>query len=81
MRYFNSSWQEVDELPDDAVLLVRSVGLKHVDMTNEALMKHTISYFTAAVRKDDVGFYVQKERRDEVERLVKEYFSQRQNHS
>ncbi len=76
MRYFRGGdWQEYDELPDDSVLLVRSVGLEHVARTNEALMKHKIPYFTGALRKDDVNFYVQKERRDEIEQLVRQYFA------
>ena len=82
MRYFRGrDWQEFEELPDDAVLLVRSVGLKHVDMTSQALREYAIPYFTAAEYKDNVQFYVQKERLNEVEKLVKEYFAKKQTNS
>lgn len=76
MRYFRGGdWQEFNGLPDDAVLLVHSVGTDNVKKIEEALQNQRVSYFMGAARKDDVSFYVQKERRDEVERLVKDYLA------
>ncbi|MEK6899907.1 MAG: hypothetical protein AABX05_02170 [Nanoarchaeota archaeon] len=74
MRYFKGeSWQEMSELPDDAVLLVRSTGLDYVRKVEEALRNQKIPYFIAAERKDEVNFYVEKDRRDDFEKLVKAY--------
>jgi hypothetical protein len=77
MKYFRGGdWQEFDGLPDDAVLLVRSVGTKNVQKVEDALREQNISYFMAAERKDDVQFYVKKESRDEIEKAVRQYLIQ-----
>ncbi|HLD39910.1 MAG TPA: hypothetical protein VJB13_02105 [Candidatus Nanoarchaeia archaeon] len=77
MRYFRGGdWQEFDALPDDATLLVRSVGTDNVSKVEDVLREQKIPYFMAAERKDDVRFYVEKERRDEIEKVVREYLKQ-----
>ncbi len=62
-------------MPDDAVLLVRSIGTDNVKRLEDALLEQKVPYFIGAARKDEVSFYVQRERRDEVERLVKDYLT------
>ena len=77
MRYFRGGdWQEFDALPDDATLLVRSLGTDNVSKVEDVLREQKIPYFMAAERKDDVRFYVEKERRDEIEKVVREYLKQ-----
>ena len=77
MRYFRGGdWQEFDALPDDATLLVRSLGTDNVSKVEDVLREQKIPYFMAAERKDDVRFYVEKERRDENEKVVREYLKQ-----
>ena len=73
-KYFRGGdWIEFDFLPEDSVLLVRSVGLENVRKIEDALRSQQIPYFMAAERKDDVSFYVQKENRNDIEGLVKNY--------
>ena len=59
MRYFRGGdWQEFDALPDDATLLVRSVGTDNVSKVEDVLREQKIPYFMAAERKDYVRFYL-----------------------
>ena len=78
MRYFRGGdWQEFDQLPDDATLLVSSMGTDNVRKVEDVLREQKITYFMAAERKDDVSFYVQEGQRNEVERIVRQYLSQK----
>lgn len=71
MRYFNSAYQEIDGVPDDAQLLVTAVGTDWVRKIQDALAVGKFPYITAAARKDKVHFYVQKDRHDEIREFVK----------
>lgn len=71
MRYFDSGWNEWDGIPDDAKFLVRAVGTYHVQVISDALRENGFPYFTAASRKDDVSFYVQEDRFEEIKEAVR----------
>ena len=73
--YFHGgSWQECGGLPDDASFLVRSLGTENVRDIEDGIRAYKettgkdVSYIMAAERKDDVEFYVPK---DKVQELMK----------
>lgn len=78
MRYFDSTWNEYDRLPDDAKLLVRAVGLYHVELITSGLRENSFPFYTALERKDDVSFYVPKERHEEITKAIRQYSTARQ---
>lgn len=76
--YFRGdSWEQVGGLPDDAVLLVRSVGTENVRDVTEGIRAYDAAkgkqtlYFMAAERKDDVKFYVKKDEVKDITDFIK----------
>lgn len=78
MKYFDSNWNELEGIPNNATLLVRAVGTYHVDIIYEALRVYAVPFCTAATRKDDVSFYVDKRYHSQIKEKIRAYSLGRQ---
>jgi len=59
------------EPPEDAVFLVRAVGTDHVTKVQYALSAWDGPSTAGGSHKDDVTFFVPRDRREEAEKFVK----------
>lgn len=70
-KYYDSAYKEQPGLPDDSKLLVRAVGSDFIRQIEEGLRRLDCPYFTALRRRDDVDFYVPKDRHEEVTKKLR----------
>ena len=77
-KYFHGgSWEECAGLPDDASLLVRSLGTENVHDTEDGIRTYAretgkgVPYIMAVERKDDVKFYVPKDAAEDLRNFLK----------
>ena len=78
MKYFSNTWEETDSLPDDAKLLVRAVGIYHVELITSGLRENNFPFYIALERKDDVQFYVPADKHAEITKVIRQYSTARQ---
>lgn len=66
VKYYDAANNEIEQLPDDARLLVLCVGYEHISDMADKLRKLECPYFTGTEYRGEARFYVPEARHKEV---------------